>query len=477
MEENKNITKPKKKKKWIIILAVIVLIVGGIGVASAMSGAKGIPVTVSEVTKQDVAQDVEINGVVASENVETMFAKVDGTVADVLVKDGAYVTKGSKLLTYDEEAIEDSIKKVELESKATTYGADATMITIGSAQAKAAQAAGDYATAQAYVKHYSDCVSALQAQMVEATATNEKLQKKQAEIAELKEKLAAKPESEKLADKLKEAEKEAKELSKLYDSYDVTHLQANLETLQSDLAEYKSQEAEYKAVAESADPAAGKERAQQEVIKESAKLSVEDAKKMLEKAKEGVSTQCNAIVSDVQVAKGQTVTAGTPLFTLSDADKVEAKIEITKQNLSIVAVGQKATVTINGKEYEGSVSNIRKAAKTNAAGATVVEASVHIDNPDDAIYLGVEASVKIHIAEKKDVVVVPYDCINYATDSTFCYVVKDGIVEKREIEVGVAATECVEIVKGLSEGEQVVCDSQIELTEGMKVNATVAQGE
>lgn len=468
MEENKKKIK-KPKKKW-IVLGMLVLIVGGIGIAAAAAGAKGMPVSVVSIKTQDISQDIELTGTVGSENVETIFAQVDAVVSDVLVKDGAYVQKGAKLLTYDEEALLDAIERVELDSKATEYGADATIITINDAQGKAAKAASDYETAHAYAEHYQRCSDQLSAQLVEASVVNEKLQKKQAEIAELQGKLEVKPDSEKLKDKLQDAQKEAKKLSKEYDAYDVIHLQAALETCQGDLAEYKSQEAEYKAAKESADPAAGKQKAQQDVVKQAAQLSVEDAKEALEKAREGVSTDYSAIVSDMQVTKGQTVAAGTPLFTLSDAEKIEIKFEITKQNMSLVSEGQNATVTINGKEYEGTVSMIQKTAKTNASGATVVEASVHINNPDDAIFLGVEANIKIHVMDKQDVVVIPYDCVNYATDATFCYIVKDGMIEKREIEVGIAGADSIEVLSGLSKGEEVVSDATMELTEGMKVN-------
>ena len=66
-------------------------------------------------------------------------------------------------------------------------------------------------------------------------------------------------------------------------------------------------------------------------------------------------------------------------------------IEVTKYDLPKIEIGQKVDVTIAGKEYEGEVSKINKAA-ANSQGTPVVGAEVHIKNPDEDIFLGVEAA-------------------------------------------------------------------------------------
>lgn len=90
--------------------------------------------------------------------------------------------------------------------------------------------------------------------------------------------------------------------------------------------------------------------------------------------------------------------------------------------------------------------------------AAGIQASIHLDNPDENIFLGVDAKVKILAAEAKDVVILPTEAVNIGKDGTFCWVCEDGILTRRSITTGVTSGECAEITEGLEEGEQVITD-------------------
>jgi len=460
----------KKKKKWIIIGIVALVVVGGIiGIGAGGGGKAAMPVTVVDAEKGEIKQIVEISGLVASEESVTYFAQINGVVSELQVENGQNVKAGSKLLTYDIEAMEDNLKKAELESKISNLGADATITSINASQSKASEAAKNYDDAVKYVAHFTECVGQLNGEIAKATELAEKQAKLAAEIAELEKKLEKKPDSEKTAKQLKEKTKEYKDVTKAYEAYDIAALKSALETCSNDLAEYKALEAEYKATKETSDPSANLQKAQQSAMKESSQMTVEEAKEALAEAQAGVVTPVNGIVSDVQVVEGQSVTEGTPLFTIADSSKLKVTIELTKYSMENVTEGQKAELTINGGTYTGTVTKVNKVAKVSQTGATVVEADIHIDNPDDKIYLGVEANAVINIAEKKDILRIPVECVNYGTDNVFCYVVKDGAVAKKEIETGISSGEFIEVLSGLEEKEQVINSLGTEYEEGTLV--------
>lgn len=99
---------------------------------------------------------------------------------------------------------------------------------------------------------------------------------------------------------------------------------------------------------------------------------------------------------------------------------------------------------------------------------------VHIDNPDDGIFIGVEAKVSIQAAEVKNVPILPVEAVNIGKDGSFCYVVEDGVIKKKEIETGVTSDAFVEIKSGLKDGEQVLTDIGNH-SEGDKVKAQEAK--
>ena len=73
------------------------------------------------------------------------------------------------------------------------------------------------------------------------------------------------------------------------------------------------------------------------------------------------------------------------------------------------------------------------------------------------------------------VLCIPSEVVNTSADGDFVYVLRDGIVEKQEIELGIASDSKVEVVKGLQEGDKVVSDTSDNIREGMKASAIIEE--
>jgi len=471
MEENKKKNKNKKIKPWMIFTAaaVVVFIVLAVLMVSKMTEAMmgmGTPVEVTEALKGSIAQTVDTSGTVASEETRTYFADVTAKIDMMSVEPGQAVKKGDLLLTYNTEDLEQMMKQTELETKISTYAADAAIVGINHAQQKAAEAAVNYEDAKKYVAHYTECVGQLNSQLGVVTELSTRQATLAGEIEKLKKALVANPEDKTSAKALKKAEKEFKEVSKKIEKYDVKALKNSLEACSADLAEYKALLKEYEMTKES-DPTAALSKAQQSAMKESAQLAKISVEEQLAAAREGVKADFDGIVSEVTAVEGQTAAEGVALFTIHNVDAVKVTLSVTKYDMQKLAVGQKAEIEINEKEYTGSVSNISRIASMNASGAAVVDVDIHIDNPDENIILGMEAKVSVQTAEESDILIIPGASVNYSSDGIFCYVLVDGIIEKREIVTGISDDEFIQVTSGLSEGEKVVTNVTGTITEGM----------
>nr|MBQ8253148.1 efflux RND transporter periplasmic adaptor subunit [Lachnospiraceae bacterium] len=469
--EDKTKKKKGKIKPWIIVtIAACVLIVVLFGVmiakmSSAMAG-MGTPVEVKEAFRGNIAQTVEASGVVASEEVKTYFADVTAKIDQLSVVQGQPVKKGDLLVTYHTEDLEDGLSQAELETKISTYGADAAIVGIDSAEKKAANAAAEYENAKKFVAHYSDCVAQANAQLKKATKLATEQAELAAQIQKLTKALTSNPEDKASAKALKSAEKDYKKVSKELKKYDIDALKETLENCSADLAEYKALMKEYELTKEG-DPAAALNRAQQSMMKESAQVAKNQAADQLATAREGVKADFDGIVSDVVAVEGQMATEGVQLFTIHNANALKVTLSVTKYDVQKLAVGQAAEITINENEYTGSVSSISRIASVNGSGAAVVDVTVHIDNPDDKIILGMEAKVSVQTAEEEDILLIPSAGVNYSSDGIFCYILSDGVIEKREIETGISDDEYIQVLSGLKEGDKVVTNVTGTIEEGM----------
>ena len=210
-------------------------------------------------------------------------------------------------------------------------------------------------------------------------------------------------------------------------------------------------------------------RKQVEATKELAALKAEKVKAAVAEVSEGLKAEFGGIVTDVKAVNGSAVEESGELLTIESNEDVCVEISLSKSELEKVKEGQKAIITIVGKEYEGTVTRISKSAAKNDKGAVVVAGEIHINNPDADIFLGVEAKVKIESHKAENVVMVPIESVNIGKEGSFVYVVKDGIVEIRNVETGISSAEFMEIKSGLEENEQVVLNSGAGITEGAQV--------
>ena len=254
---------------------------------------------------------------------------------------------------------------------------------------------------------------------------------------------------------------------------DTSALEAELEKASNTLAELQSRLSSQQAVAE-ADPSAvtAEEKEKMEITNNLSELDQMSAQELVEAAKKGITADFNGVITKVSVVEGAMTALGTELFTLQNTDKINVNINVSKYDYDKLKEGQSADITLAGKTYEGEVTSISHVATQNEKGASLISADVRIKNPDADIFLGVDAKVTIHAEEADDVVVLPSEVVNIGKDGSFCYVIENGVITRRDITTGISSDDYVEVTAGIKEGEEVIRDLG-SLEEGMQAEAAL----
>ena len=240
---------------------------------------------------------------------------------------------------------------------------------------------------------------------------------------------------------------------------DTSDLEVAIEQASSDLAELQSELATKKAEAE-ADPNAltEEEKEKMKITNNLAEMETKTAKELVIEGKKGIQAEFNGVISDSKVVEGATTTQGMEMFTIKSLDNVSVDLNISKYDYDKLDEGQKAVITIGDYTYKGTVTKISRIATPNEKGAATISVSVDIDNPDDNIFIGVDAKATIHAKEAKNVVTVPVEVVNIGKEGSFCYVIEDGVIVKKNVKTGISSDTKVEIKKGLKKGDQVLTD-------------------
>ena len=252
---------------------------------------------------------------------------------------------------------------------------------------------------------------------------------------------------------------------------DTSGIENAIEQASSDLADLQSDLATQKSIAEADSTSLTKEEKEKmRVTNNLTELDAKSAKELVAEGKKGIQADFNGVICKNAVQQGATVTQGMELFTLQSTDKVSVDINVSKYDYDKVKEGQKADITIGDKKYTGRVTKISHLATTNEKGSTLISATVSIDKPDEDIFLGVDAKVKIYAEKAEDVVTLPAGVVNIGKDGSFCYILKDGVITRQDITTGISSEDTVEITDGIKAGDEVIEDLG-SLEEGMTAEA------
>lgn len=253
----------------------------------------------------------------------------------------------------------------------------------------------------------------------------------------------------------------------------IAQWQLDLQNAQETLAELQSNLAEEKAKVSAGDAAVMTEAGKKAMDSSNNMAELESAsvEELLKKGRKGIQAEFDGIITKADLTEGTPATQGLELLTVSSNREVAVRTTISKYDFGKLQEGQKATVTIGDNEYKATVDSISKVAQTNEKGSPVITCEVKLDNPDDNVFLGVEAKVSIVTAEEKGVLTVPAESVNTGKDGTFCYILQDGVVTKCDVTTGVNSADETEVRSGLKEGDTVIEELPEGIEEGSEVRA------
>ena len=432
----------KKKRKRRIIVGVAAVAVAGFAVSRALTPAALPTVMVRSAQVGDIEQTVDASGTVTTEESKTYFSPIGAKVSECKVQAGDAVAAGDVMLVYDAQDLEEKQKEAELQNDEAKYTYENTVGKSNKDASEYSRSSHDVEILEQQVEDWKAEVHALKQYITDMGCFLREAQNKG-------------------------HENDAEEYQNKIDQATNT-----LAVKEEELADFQSNLSEQKGIKNSTEDsmltASGKK--QVEATKDLAALKASQVTDAVAEVKDGLKADFNGVVTDVKAVNGGAVEQNGELLTVDSTENVCVNVSLNKSDLEKVKKGQKAVITIVGKQYEGTVTRISRSATKNEKGAALVKAEIHIDNPDQDLYLGVDGKATIEGNKAENVVTVPIEAVNIGKDGSFVYVVNEnGMIEKRMITTGLSSAEATEVKEGLDGGEQVVLSVDAGIEEGMQV--------
>jgi membrane fusion protein (multidrug efflux system) len=169
------------------------------------------------------------------------------------------------------------------------------------------------------------------------------------------------------------------------------------------------------------------------------------------------------------VSKGEYVTRGDALISLQTIDPLKAEFRLPETFLSSVKVGQTIELTADAlpnRRFTGQITAIAPQIDVNGR---ALQIRAHVPNPDGILRSGLFVRVAIAAASRENALLVPESAIVPEGEARFAFVVENGKVRRVPVKLGERRIGEVEVLEGLSAGQEVVTAGQQRLRDGAAV--------
>ena len=181
---------------------------------------------------------------------------------------------------------------------------------------------------------------------------------------------------------------------------------------------------------------------------------------------DGVITQRNI---DVGALVQADATSGTFMFTLMQSNVIRIQLYVPQDEAFGLGPGTAAVVRVPempGRDFSGTVTRLAEAL---APGSRTLLTEIDVPNPDHALSPGIYCNVELKIPRKTPSLIVPSEAIIFNRDGLSVAVVEDGSAHFRHVTVVRDFGTTVEVSAGVKDGDQVIMNPPVDLTEGHKV--------
>lgn len=408
-------------KRTIIVL--VILAVAGLGAfraAQVISAKKEDPkkgmmgqvplVDVAPVTQGLIEEKIIRTGDIAPNAQVTIFSKVQGWVGKINVREGDLVKTGQVLVTLDSREAEAAVAQAQASLEA------------GRARLKQVQATSEE-TVQSQIQQTKANMELAQADLKRAQELQEKnfIARQQLDEARMKYNVAKA-------------------------NYDLALNSIRQKTWENDIALAEAQVNQ-------------------------AKATLEFNKAQL--ANLIILSPMNGGITKRYVDPGTMVKDTTPILTLMDFTEMKMVVNVIEREFIYLQKGQPVKITVTAfpdRVFTGRIEVITPALELQSRTA---EIQISIPNPGFVLKPGMFGRAEVILRSNPQAVLVPIQSLFTEVDKDFVFVLKENKTFRRAVRKGVVRDTVVEILQGVSPGEQVVTAGQLSLKDGTQVRLSL----
>jgi RND family efflux transporter MFP subunit len=182
-----------------------------------------------------------------------------------------------------------------------------------------------------------------------------------------------------------------------------------------------------------------------------------------------ITAPISGVVASRAVDPGEMTSPGLPVFTIVNTAEVYADVSLTEGLIGKVTNGENVEVAVDaypGRIFTGRLTNLSPVADPRTR---AFSGRIRLANKDGQLKPGMFAAAKFATESHKNAVLIPADAVVDRNGDQIVFVVQKATSVERTIKTGIGDGRSVEVLSGLSQGEQLVVAGQTQLADGVAV--------
>lgn len=207
---------------------------------------------------------------------------------------------------------------------------------------------------------------------------------------------------------------------------------------------------------------AGKQAAQAK-----AKYTVDSLSKQLEDLT--IRAPRHGVISYRNAEAGAMAAANTKVLTITDTSGIYIDCPVAEADVAAIQPGMTVSVSVESlaNTYDGTITYVSPA--MDPTNKTYI-VRITLSNPDNLLRGGMFAQSSLEVLQRRNTLFVPKDALVEQNGISQLYVINpDNTIAIRTVKTGLRNNNYVEILEGLSDGEQIATTNLARLRDGVSV--------
>lgn len=200
---------------------------------------------------------------------------------------------------------------------------------------------------------------------------------------------------------------------------------------------------------------------------DNAQIQLEQAEKQLSDAT--IKSPISGIIISKQVEAGEYINIGSPIATIVDISKLKIKLNVSEANIYQLKLNDKAIITTDvypGVVFEGKISFISSQGDDSHNYPVEIVISNSTKYP---LKSGTFANVMIKLPVVEEALYIPRESLLGSTTEALVYIAENDKAILKKIIVGRGNDKFIKVINGLKEGEKVIINGQINLSNNKSI--------